>query len=125
MTMQHDFSAPKLAKDYIPATGYSEHSVKDARSLALHSVIAAKVNRDPGLLGLAREYQAARQAGHGPGRVPGYEAEWEQILTLPWPQIAAFLIAVTEDAIRLRASSPFVGILTEAERERIFAAFRP
>ena len=49
--------------------------------------------------------------------------EWEQILTLDWKQVAALLIAVTEDAIRLRHSSPFTGILTEEERLRIFEAF--
>ena len=118
--------SPKLkaAKDYIPTTGYSEHSVKDARSLALHCMIAAKINRDPSLLEKAREYQAHRRKTHEPGRVPRCEEEWEQILTLSWSQIAAFLIAVTEDAIRLRSSSPFVGFLTEEERLRIFEAFR-
>ena len=44
---------------------------------------------------------------------------------MPWPHIAAFLISVTEDAIRLRSSSPFTGtgILTQEERARIFEAF--
>ena len=41
----------------------------------------------------------------------------------PWPHIAAFLISVTEDAIRLRSSSPFTGILTQEERARILEAF--
>ena len=45
-------------------------------------------------------------------------------MTLSWSQIAMFLIAVTEDAIRLRSSSPFVGFLTEEEHLRIFETFR-
>ena len=112
------------AKSYIPPTGYSDHSLKDARSLALHCKIAHKISQDPSLLEKAREYQAQRRKTHDPGRVPRFEEEWEQILTLPWLQVAAFLIAVTEDAIRLRSSSPFPGILTQAEREKIFEAFR-
>ena len=114
----------KPAKSYIPPTGYSDHSLKDARSLALHCKIAHKISQDPSLLEKAREYQAQRRKTHDPGRVPRFEEEWEQILTLPWSQVAAFLIAVTEDAIRLRSSSPFPGILTQAEREKIFEAFR-
>ena len=58
-----------------------------------------------------------------PDGVPLYIEEWEQILTLGWQKVAAFLIAVTEDAIRLRSSSPFTGILTQEERQRIFEAF--
>ena len=40
----------KPAEDYIPPTGYSDHSLHDARSLALHAVIAYKIDRDPALL---------------------------------------------------------------------------
>lgn len=94
----------KSAKSYIPPTGYSGHSLKDARSLALHCVIAWKISKDPSLLEKAKEYQAARRKTHAPGRVPLYEEEWERILTLPWLQVAAFLIAVTEDAIRFRTA---------------------
>ena len=47
----------------------------------------------------------------------GADTDW------PWPHIAAFLISVTEDAIRLRSSSPFTGILTQEERARILEAF--
>ena len=90
----------------------------------MHCMIAYKISKDPSLLEKAREYQTQRRKSHDPGRVPKFEAEWEQILTLPWLQVAAFLIAVTEDAIRLRSSSPFPGILTQTEREKIFEAFR-
>ena len=114
----------KPAKSYIPPTGYSDHSLKDARSLVLHTVIAYKISKDPSLLEQAKEYQAQRLKTHEPGRVPRYEEEWAQILILDWQKVAAFLIAVTEDAIRLRSSSPFPGILTQAEREKIFEAFR-
>ena len=92
--------------------------------MAMHTVIAYKISKDPSLLEQAKEYQAQRRKTHEPGRVPRYEEEWAQILTLPWLQVAAFLIAVTEDAIRLRSSSPFPGILTQEERIRIIEAFR-
>lgn len=116
--------ALKPAKDYIPPTGYSDHSLHDARSLALHAVIAHKIDRDPTLLDKARENLRRRRENFESDRVPLYQLEWERILTLPWSQVAAFMIAVTEDAIRLRSSSPFTGILTPAVRDRIFEAFR-
>ena len=44
-------------------------------------------------------------------------------MTLHWKQIAALLIAVTEEAIRLRHCSPFTGILTQEERLKIIEPF--
>ena len=93
---------PKPAKAYIPPTGYSDHSLNDTKSLALHAKVAWKISRDPSLLYKARENLAHRRVRHEPGRVPRYEDEWVPILTLPWEYIAAILIAVTEDATRLR-----------------------
>ena len=115
---------PKPAKAYIPSTGWSDHSLHDARSLALHTKIAWKISEDPSLLDKARENLTDMRSRYEPDDVPLYIDEWERILTLPWERVAAFLIAVTEDAIRLRSSSPFVGTLTQAERERIYEAFR-
>ena len=114
---------PKPAKAYIPPTGWSGHSLHDARSLALHTKIAWKISQNPVLLEKARENLADMRSRYEPDGVPLYIKEWERILTLPWERVAAFLIAVTEDAIRLRSSSPFTGILTQEERLRIFEAF--
>ena len=114
----------KPAKDYIPTTGYSNHSLHDAKSLALHTVIAWKISRDPSLLEKARENLADMRSRHEPDTMPLYIEEWEQILTLHWKQVAALLIAVTEEAIRLRSSSPFTGILTQEERLKIIDLFR-
>ena len=114
----------KPAKDYIPTTGWSDHSLQDAKSLALHTVIAYKISKDPSLLEKAREKLADMRNRHEPDDMPLYIEEWEQILTLHWEQIAALLIAVTDEAILLRHCSPFAGILTQAEREKIFEAFR-
>ena len=106
-------------------TIWSDHSLHDAKSLAMHCKIAWKISKDPGLLDKAREKLLQRRKNCEPGRIPRFQEEWEHILTLPWPQVAAFLISVSEDAIRLRSSSPFAGALTETEREKILEAFRP
>jgi ribosomal 50S subunit-associated protein YjgA (DUF615 family) len=42
--------------------------------------------------------------------------EWRDILSRPWPEIAALITDADEAAVRLRQSSPFAGVLTRAER---------
>ena len=109
--------------DDIPTTGYSNHSLHDAKSLAMHTVIAYKISKDPFLLEKAREKLADMRSRHEPDDMPLYIEEWELILTLHWEQIATLLIAVTDEAILLRHCSPFAGILTEEERLRIIEPF--
>jgi len=101
---------------------WSNHRLLDARSLALHAVIARKVERAPRLLATARRnldrWRAAR------GSEPRALAEWRAILAWPWQEVAALLVDPGENATRLRQSSPFAGVLTQEERRRIYEAFR-
>ncbi|MCY4277847.1 MAG: hypothetical protein OXE81_08455 [Gammaproteobacteria bacterium] len=99
--------------------------MKDARSLALHCKIAHRIEEDPRRLEIARqqlEYLCSRYDDE----VPAPYLEWRRIMQWPWEKINAFLIALTDDATRLRSSSPFTAssILTAEEREQIFEAFR-
>jgi len=102
---------------------YSDHRILDARSLAMHCRIAQKISRDPILLNKARE-NLSRWSAKIVGPKPRYFKEWEDILISPWPEIAEQITSMSEDATRLRSSSPFAGILDENEREQIYAAFR-
>jgi hypothetical protein len=102
---------------------YSTHRLLEARSLAMHALIAGKLARNPSLLSKPRqnlENWSARW--HHP---PRWVREWRQILGLPWQQIAALIAEPSERAARLRQSSPFAGVLTPEERSRIYDAFRP
>ncbi len=95
----------------------------EARSLAMHAAIARKISRDSSLLEIPRrnlERWSAR-AGDSP---PSWLKEWRTLLELSWPELAALITEPTEDAARLRQSSPFAGVLSESERERIYEAFR-
>ena len=103
---------------------HSDHQRLEARSLALHSAIAEKIARDPDLLRIPKrnvERWRTRSVAH----TPIYLEEWNRILRKPWVKIAEFMVSGSEDAIRLRQSSPFAGVLTSAERKRIYDAFRP
>ena len=102
---------------------YSDHRILDARSLAMHCLIARKIARDPDLLNKARLNLERWIEKSGSPTAP-YLLEWKEILDRPWPQIASLITSMTDEATRLRSSSPFAGVLTEKERDRIYAAFR-
>jgi hypothetical protein len=99
-------------------TVHSDHSRLDARSLAMHRLIAAKLQADPVLLDKARDNLRRWQKSEGSLKLA--LAEWEQILSGPVSQITQFLTEPSERATRLRQSSPFAGILTQDERRAIY-----
>ncbi len=106
-----------------PEGRYSDHRILDARSLAMHCKIVQKISRDPRLLEKAKA-NLSRWSAKIDGPKPRYLKEWQEILDKPWQTIAEKMTSMTEDATRLRSSSPFAGILNEKEREQIYAAFR-
>jgi hypothetical protein len=99
------------------------HQRIDARSLALHRLVASKLLANPALIDQALG-TLARWRAQADEPVPSYFDEWERILAGSPEAIADFLVSPTEDATRLRQSSPFTNVLTSHERSRIFAAFR-
>ena len=105
------------------ARSYSDHRLLDARSLAMHCVIAQKIARDPDLLEIAKN-NIDRWNAMSTGPKPKYLQEWQDILGRPWPEIAELITNMSEDATRLRSSSPFAGVLSADERDQIYAAFR-
>jgi len=108
-----------------PATvspGLLKHRVAEARSLALHCVIALKIAADPRLLEIARRNLTSWAERYG-DRPPRALEEWQTVLDRPWPEIAALITDPGENAARLRQSSPFAGVLTAAERRRVYEAF--
>ena len=102
---------------------YSDHRILDARSLAMHCKIAQKISRDPELLDKARANHE-RWIAKSEDATPRYLHEWQEILKRPWPEIAEIITSMSEDATRLRSSSPFAGVLTADERDLIYEAFR-
>jgi hypothetical protein len=102
---------------------YSEHRLLDARSLAMHAVIAQKIERDPALIAVAHRNLRRWQQKWGQRR-PQWATEWLAILDRSWPEIAAVMTDPGEASTRLRQSSPFAGVLSTDERRRIYDAFR-
>jgi hypothetical protein len=103
--------------------GALKHRIIEARSLAMHCVAAQKIERDPRLLDQVRRTLETWRSRFGTD-TPRALDEWEAILRRPWPGIAAFITDPGERATRLRQSTPFAGLLSARERERVYAAFR-
>jgi hypothetical protein len=102
---------------------YSDHQRLDARSLALHSLVARKLLSNPALIEEARANLGRWKSRHPPP-LPSYFDEWARVLKGTAQQIAGFLASMDEDATRLRQSSPFSNALTAEERSKIYEAFR-
>ena len=118
----------KNVRRWIPDTNsngstFSDHRLLDARSLAMHCLIAKKITENPILIEKAKN-NLVRWSERYEDQVPLYIREWTAYLDRPWQEVADFITSMTEDATRLRSSSPFAGILADDERERIYAAFR-
>lgn len=89
----------------------------------MHAVIARKIERDPKLLEIARS-NIERWSEQRQQDAPAWLNEWREILNQPWRNVAALITELSENAARLRQSSPFAGVLTNDERRRIYEAFR-
>jgi hypothetical protein len=98
------------------------HEWIDRRSLALHEVVAAKLEGQPQLLNIAR---ANRKRWLARSPVPAL-GEWRKILdSTPLPELLALLRSSSAQAPRLRQSSPFAGLLVVEERRTIMSRYEP
>jgi hypothetical protein len=96
------------------------HDWIDRRSLALHEAVASKLESDPAVLEVARR-NVRRWRGTNPSPVLD---EWSRVLdAAPIPDIVALLRSTDDEAVRLRRSSPFAGVLSGAERRSILAQY--
>jgi hypothetical protein len=91
----------------------------DERSRVFHVEIAAKLRAHPELWDIPRQnLQRWEHKMHG---LPPALREWRRILqTMPHEKVLSLLESPSEEATRLRSSTPFTGILTQAERQRLF-----
>lgn len=117
----------KPVLSWVPATSastpFSSHRLLEIRSLAMHALIAMKIEKDRALLQIA-ERNLSRWQSRWTESTPRWVGEWGAILKRPWSEIAALITEMSENAARLRQSSPFAGVLTAEERRRVYATFR-
>ncbi len=85
---------------------YSDHMFHDVLSVAMHALVARKILDDPSLIDRARGTLDRWISNQLPA--PQTFVEWRQILAGTPQQIAALAMSLTEEATRLRSSSPLV-----------------
>jgi hypothetical protein len=96
----------------------SSHDRARARNLAYHRVVARRLRRP-----MVEEARHVLFRWRQQGRVdPRYAERWEQLLDRPLPQIRRALVGGSQEADDLRQNSPFAGLLSEPERQRIVHA---
>lgn len=95
----------------------------EARILAQHRVIAERLRARPrAVLALARANLERWSGNYRDEPVPAWLSEWRGLLEGPLPELLELLTAGSEDAVRLRSSSPFAGVLSARERWQILEA---
>jgi hypothetical protein len=103
------------------APPFSDHLFRDAMSLCLHAIAARKILRDPSILEQAQITLQLWLSKQRPAPKPFIE--WKRILAGTPQEIAAVALSMTEEATRLRSSSPLGFLLTHSERAEVFAIF--
>jgi hypothetical protein len=104
-------------------SNWSDQRMAEARSLALHVLAARRIAADPRLLERSRATVRRWLERYG-DRPPAALREWQDLLERPWQEVAARATELSEDAARLRQSSPLATLLSAAERRRMHDAFR-
>lgn len=95
------------------------------RSLWLGYAAAGRLVGDPsGVLQRARENLAELKVVHSRGASRRWLDEWEALLNGPLDRILEALTSRAPRARELRQNSPFAGVLTDQERQRVLSAFR-
>lgn len=98
------------------------HQMIDLVDLAMHRAIVRKIRREPRLFNRARRTLARWQEGKR--ACPPPLREWNQILrNNDMNAVLRMLTRPDEEGNRLRSIAPFCGILTEREREVIWARY--
>ncbi len=94
----------------------------DYRSLEMHRLIAEKIEGNPLLIQIAI-HNIERWERQNSYPQP-YLDDWLNHIDKGMEHLLSFLISETDEAQRLRSSSPFVGIITQEERAEIFRMFK-
>lgn len=98
----------------------NSHRKHEQRSLLMHSLVGQRLRRSPAetIRFALDNLQRWRQKGVECDDF----AVWERLLQSEPERILQTLEGEDEEAVRLRQSSPFVGLVPESDRQRIFAA---
>lgn len=90
----------------------------EQKSLALHRSVAAKLLADPSLRAVARQ-RVAWLCARNPGGTKYYD-EWATLLDGSIGKLVDAMVSPSEHGCALRQENPFVDLVDQKERARIF-----
>ncbi len=97
----------------------------EKRIIAQHRIIAERLISNPAqILGLARGNLKRWAAKYDQGEQPPWIGQWMQLLNCPLETVVKVLTSGSEEACRLRSSSPFAGVLSARERWALYREIR-
>lgn len=99
------------------------HQEVDARSLALHRLVADKVRAQPELMARARSILERWIAMAPPNEMP-YLLAWRDLLQGDLEACLAVAVSDSQEATALRQSSPLSCLLSNEERFRFLREWR-
>jgi transcriptional regulator with XRE-family HTH domain len=95
----------------------------ERRSLALHRIVAEKLDHDPGRVRERAERNlATMRAADSDGRASRALEDWERLLRSDNSTLRTALTDKTPRARSLRQSSPFAGVISDEERLAVLEA---
>ena len=94
------------------------HALAQARSLALHRAVWARVETEPELLDAVRERLDSWLLD--PSKPQPYVRAWRRLVDGPPEELHAALTSEGDDAMALRQATPFAGVIDARERWRIW-----
>lgn len=97
------------------------HRIAEARSLALHRLLAERLLVDPRVVQQARAL-AARWLAEG--RATHYMKRWLELLSRDLREVASTIVREDEDLRALRQCTPFAGIISPRERWELWRTVR-
>ncbi len=95
-----------------------DHRLAEARSLALHAEIAARLARDPAVVDRAKA-RVDEWLRTGSVSEP-YARAWQALLAGPTSALLTALVDPSERMRALRQASPFAGVLSARDRWTIW-----
>lgn len=93
------------------------------RSLWLSHAVAGKIVSDPETYLLVGRENLAKLRPSARGRAVTWLDEWERLLRRPLYELLGALTSVSSKGRELRQNSPFAGILSDEERQRVLEAW--
>lgn len=108
----------RLPEGQMRRSGGRQRSIEESL-LRIHELVAQKLQRSPqAVIGKARK-NMKNWGWDRESRPAPYMIAWQQLLDKPVDQITRIITSPGEKGTLLRSSSPFDGVLTKTEQERI------